>query len=85
MEIHGRIENWWRDRNVIRGNIYGDTKGRFPEGHFIHTSRVVSGPDADGVITTLNSAYRLGEPAKTPGERLIAAAKEARCFERAPL
>jgi hypothetical protein len=42
-----------------RGLIYDDRKGRFDDGHPIHTSSIVSGPDENGIIRTRNSTYRL--------------------------
>ena len=62
MMVDGVIENWWIERGVVRGLIHGDAKGRFPDGRLIHTSLVQEGPDSDGVVLTLNSAYKLGKP-----------------------
>ena len=47
------------DKFWARGALYGDRKGRFPDGERIHTSYIVSGPDADGIIRTRNSVYRV--------------------------
>lgn len=46
---------------VIWGHVYDDLLNRFPDGHFIHTSRVVR--VEAGVAYTENNAYKLdGEP-----------------------
>ena len=42
-----------------RGLIYDDRKCRFDDGHPIHTSFIVSGPDENNIIRTRNSTYRL--------------------------
>ncbi|QGH74850.1 hypothetical protein MAL1_00104 [Bacteriophage DSS3_MAL1] len=44
---------------VLWGHVYGDAKGRFPDGLFIRTSAIVK--IEDGIALTLNSAYRLIE------------------------
>jgi hypothetical protein len=44
---------------IATGRIYDDAKGRFADGTPIRTSKIVEGPDADGVIVTRNSRYRL--------------------------
>lgn len=60
MDITGTLENWVKVGQVIYGNIYGDSKGRFPDGLEIHTSRIDS--IEDGIAYTRNSVYKLGEP-----------------------
>lgn len=62
--ITGRLENWTIQKYpqgvIYWGNIYGDTKDRFYDGQYIHTSLVTS---RDGqIIHTLNSTYELGKP-----------------------
>jgi len=48
---------------VFWGHIYGDVFNRFPDGHFIHTSAVVS-VEGDLVETRNGHIYKLvGEPA----------------------
>ena len=42
-----------------RGLIYDDRKCRFDNGHPIHTSYIVSGPDENNIVRTRNSTYRL--------------------------
>jgi len=42
-----------------RGQMYYDRKGRYEDGHPIYTSLIESGPDADGIIKTMNSTYKL--------------------------
>lgn len=51
----------------ISGDIYGDRKGRFRDGECVRTSRIVSGPDENGIVTTRNSVYRVefASPAAT--------------------
>lgn len=44
---------------VASGEIEGDTKGRFNDGVRVTTSRILEGPDADGIIVTRNSVYKL--------------------------
>lgn len=69
-EYNGVLQDWTVDgygRSVVWGDIYGDTKGRFPEGTWIHTSRIVEPQDLttlkEGMIVeTLNSKYLLGQP-----------------------
>lgn len=46
-------------KRVAIGRIYEDVKRRWPDGTHIRTSTIVDGPDADGVIQTLNTSYRL--------------------------
>ena len=41
----------------VVGNIYGDVRGRFPDGSLIHTSFVVR--QEGDLIFTLNSVYRV--------------------------
>ncbi len=45
--------------DIAVGRVYGDRKGRFPDGHYIQTSPILEGPDEDGVIRTANSSYVL--------------------------
>lgn len=47
------------DGAYARGQIYGDRARRWLDGHPINTSTIMSGPDADGVIKTRNSIYKL--------------------------
>ncbi|USN14127.1 hypothetical protein PAPPERLAPAPP_04530 [Brevundimonas phage vB_BpoS-Papperlapapp] len=58
---------WLMDRDSVSlgrtvqigwGYIYGDRKGRFEDGAYIHTSYFTAEP-VDGVYKTLNSTYRL--------------------------
>lgn len=55
-----RIENWVRVGDVIYGEIYEDSKGRFVDGEGIVTSRIVSA-DND-TVQTVNTLYKLGTP-----------------------
>jgi hypothetical protein len=67
-EYDGVLDNWVVDpmgRNVLWGEIFGDKKGRFNDGAWIHTSRMtpeVIASAKEGVVAkTLNSAYLLGK------------------------
>ena len=64
--ITGRLENWYYqpDEERMVGNIYNDTKGRFPDGLKVKTSLVIAPFDGfkEGtVISTLYSVYLLGK------------------------
>lgn len=51
---------------VALGRVFGDRKGRWPDGYAIATSAVVGGAREEGsVITTLNTRYLLSGP---PGD-----------------
>ena len=64
VEVHGTLENWTGYFNgTIVGNINGDTKGRFEDGHLVRTSTVLK-TEGD-IIYTRNSVYKLGEPMTT--------------------
>lgn len=60
-----RIENWVRVGDVICGEIYEDSKGRFVDGHLIVTSRIVS--VKDDIAETVNTVYKLGVPYRYRG------------------
>jgi hypothetical protein len=66
LDFDAVLKEWWtvafRDGIAVVGQIFGDKKGRFPDGRWIMTSvvatprsRVVSG----NVIKTRNSRYLL--------------------------
>ena len=62
LDVTATLEDWHYDphHEVIWGCIYGDTKHRFPDGAYIHTSHIQR---QDGeIIYTLNSVYKLGHP-----------------------
>lgn len=71
MEVTGRLENWEvdprfceEDETIIWGYIYDDSRGRWPEGTWIHTSGTANCGFMEGdVIETRNSVYLLGVPA----------------------
>lgn len=46
---------------VVWGQIFKDSKGRFEDGHLVHTSRIleVTATPTDTYIKTLNSTYKL--------------------------
>lgn len=65
---NGRLENWVVDpfgRNVIWGEIFGDTKKRFEDGAWIHTSSIdpdfINKAKEGDIVVTLNSSYLLGK------------------------
>lgn len=43
----------------VKGKIFDDKKGRFKNGDKVSTSPITSLPNANGVITTKNSSYKL--------------------------
>lgn len=54
----------------IRGVIYGDERGRFNDGEYIITSRIIE-TLPDNVYRTLNSTYKVEfatEPKKAAGD-----------------
>lgn len=57
------ITDWtiekWGDAFVICGNLYNDTRNRFPNGTYIHTSRLCDVDFVNGVAKTKNSTYNL--------------------------
>ena len=63
-EITGELHDWKKQpipghegEFVIWGRVYNDSKGRWPDGHWIRTS-LISRVEGDLAIT-LNSVYRL--------------------------
>lgn len=63
-EVDAVLRNWsatplGEGTPRYRGVIFHDRKNRFADGEVVTTSTVLSGPDADGVIVTKNSTYRL--------------------------
>ena len=59
-DITGTLQNWAKSGQVFYGEIYGDSKGRFPDGTPIRTSRVEE--IVGDTVYTLNSIYKLGVP-----------------------
>ena len=57
------LKNWQLQRMgdavVAWGEIYNDVKGRFKDGTFIQTSRIVVADFERGLIQTKNSVYKL--------------------------
>lgn len=49
--------------HALWGQIYGDSKGRFRDGHYVHTSKIKSiNVSPTGVfVSTLNSVYKVEE------------------------
>lgn len=58
------VENVTEEEFMIWGYVYGDTKGRFYDGQYIHTSGIKYGEalDKGSVVNTRNSTYTLGTP-----------------------
>lgn len=69
LEITGRLENWYFDPifDIIWGNLYDDSKGRFYDGQWIHTSSIPKLKELRPKfrkgykVRTLNSIYLLGK------------------------
>lgn len=62
---HAVIRGWIVPRDegsYAKGQIYGDRARRWFDGHPVNTSTIMSGPDADGIIKTRNSIYKLVQP-----------------------
>ena len=57
------LKNWELkrvgDAVVAWGEIYNDVAGRFKDGTYIHTSRIVVADLERGLIQTKNSVYKL--------------------------
>ena len=70
--VTGELRWWFIDEQyrtlVIAGHIYGDTKKRFADGNYIHTSDVLSGDKETRIIVTKNSSYTLGSAADSSYE-----------------
>jgi len=66
--ITGTLQEWYLqtigNAIIVWGFIYGDVKQRWCDGTYIHTSAVINTEDIKegGIIRTLNSVYKLGEP-----------------------
>jgi len=69
-EITGTLRNWYVEmvnetEGIVWGHVFGDSRRRFRDGTFIHTSGVIVANHAliEGeVIQTRNSRYLLGTP-----------------------
>ena len=66
LDFDAALKEWWVvtffDGIAVVGQIYGDTKGRFPDGRWIMTSKVVTRRPkvvSGNVIQTRNSRYLL--------------------------
>lgn len=67
-KITGRLENWkWSNnyKGSLEGNIFDDSKGRFRDDDYVHTSEIVECNlvENTGFVKTLNSYYTLGKKA----------------------
>lgn len=69
MEITATLNGWYIDNDMVYGAIHGDAKGRWNDGYPIRTSLIKSmdtNEASEGtIVTTMNSTYRLGTPAKS--------------------
>lgn len=71
-EHNGTLQSWRYDSHyhVVWGMIEGDTKGRFADGAWIHTSWLRHNKEEVGnfkegdIISTRNSKYKLGTKAQ---------------------
>ena len=64
-KVTATLENWTQIGQVIYGQIYGDTRGRFVDGQQVRTSRldeIVHDDDMVKYAYTQNSVYKLGVP-----------------------
>lgn len=71
-EVTGTLNSWLKEQvgdiTIIWGYIYGDTKGRFYDGQYIHTSFLkmpaeeVDNLKEGDILLTNNSTYKLGYP-----------------------
>ncbi len=61
-----RIENWALANGMVFGEIYEDSRKRWPDGQEIRTSMVDEGETVkEGhIVKTRNSSYLLGSPAR---------------------
>lgn len=69
----GRLERWSHEFETISGYIWGDKKKRWPDDHWIRSSRVTNFDPETGHARTINSNYILGKPAteKVARERKV--------------
>lgn len=56
-QVTATLKNWKRVGQVIYGDIYGDTKGRFVDGTNVRTSRIEE--VVGNTVYTANSIYEL--------------------------
>lgn len=71
-ELHG----WWRHRIngflVLVGAVFGDRRGRWPDGRMISTSVLVSkNPQEGAIVKTMNSRYLLIGPENLEARQLM--------------
>lgn len=66
LDFDAVLKEWWvvtfRDGIAVVGQVYGDTKRRFPDGRWIMTSKVLTSRPrvvSGNVIQTRNSRYLL--------------------------
>lgn len=76
--LTGTLENWFTypapqyDGYVVYGDIFGDSRGRFPDGMDIRTSLIlceahpIDTLEKGVIVKTRNSSYKLGEPHVKP-------------------
>ena len=78
LEHDAELRFWWRHRIngflVLVGAIFGDRKGRWPDGRIIHTSVLLSADPREGaVVNTANSSYLLVGPESVDAAELMPA------------
>lgn len=56
-------QKWFGGKDVLIGDVHGDSKGRFEDGERIHTSVIVRELPGD-VFVTKNSTYKVDSWAK---------------------
>lgn len=57
--ITAKIKKWSMFQGYCQGEIHEDSRGRWPDGTMVTTSRIVEGPCPEGIIKTRNSTYQL--------------------------
>lgn len=57
VEYDAELRNWRELGNAYYGEIWNDSKGRFPNGHTVKTSKVVK--VEDNILHTRNTRYLL--------------------------
>lgn len=57
VHIDAFIRNARKDDPVIIGSVYYDSQGRFHDGQYIHTSKIVKHDPKTGIVHTANSVY----------------------------
>jgi len=68
LEPDATLEHWLYSNGMVWGQVFGDKKNRFPDGAWIHTSKVELplSLEKGELVRTRNSVYLLGEPESEP-------------------